>query len=457
MLKKLAFVFVAALLCVFCVSCANTATNSSTGEKLYAEAQKVEESSDLQKASDLYKQARDVLVKEGKTKQAADCRLNWQKIEKITLSYPLSAESVVKGLKELSPTITENKIKALMEKIDHINLAGKPYYFSGFLFTVIGLDPELLYNNKELIANYKKAAPTLMKLVSSPNSQAWQPYSKPVTYLCEGKLNIPRGKLPLTGTFKLWIPLPVLTAAQNNVTVLELSPSSNCKQPIRTDNEIGMAYLEFPLDGRKDAVKADIKFKFTHFEQHFQAVDPSRVGEYNKESSLYKQYTASGKNVKISGDIAKTAREIAGSETNPYLIAKKIYTYVVDQVTYSLMPHLALDAQGSAESVYVHEHRFGDCGAQSAYFTSLCRAVGIPARTSGGFQMWAMKNGEPGPHFWAEFYLPNYGWLPIDTSAAQMQIDFKPFVSQAERDKFKWFFFANQDSARCVLQKDVDA
>jgi len=52
--------------------------------------------------------------------------------------------------------------------------------------------------------------------------------------------------------------------------------------------------------------------------------------------------------------------------------------------------------RGMPESEYVHTYKRGDCGAQSMYLSALCRSVGIPARTTGGFQIFS---GTPAGHF----------------------------------------------------------
>ena len=83
---------------------------------------------------------------------------------------------------------------------------------------------------------------------------------------------------------------------------------------------------------------------------------------------------------------------------------------------------------------------------------SLCRAAGIPARTTGG---WRLFGGNFGGHFWAEFFLPNYGWIPVDPTMADIA-DYIPGLSEEERHACKDFCFANQDNYRCVVQHDVD-
>ena len=154
----------------------------------------------------------------------------------------------------------------------------------------------------------------------------------------------------------------------------------------------------------------------------------------------------------LTPEIKEKARQIAGDEKNPYRAAKKLYEYIVENVDYSLLPHATLDVLGMPESVYVHEHSYGDCGAQGSYFSALCRSLGIPARTTGGLQLCP---GVEGSHFWAEFYLPSYGWLPVDTSVAQFA-NYPIELTEEERKAFKEFFFGRQDPYRYVIQKDID-
>jgi transglutaminase-like putative cysteine protease len=86
------------------------------------------------------------------------------------------------------------------------------------------------------------------------------------------------------------------------------------------------------------------------------------------------------------------------------------------------------------------------------YFAALCRSVGIPARATGGYQLFP---GMEGPHIWAELYLPNYGWVPVDTSVAQIS-KYLPELTDAERKAFKDYFFGSMDPYRWVIQKDMD-
>jgi hypothetical protein len=91
------------------------------------------------------------------------------------------------------------------------------------------------------------------------------------------------------------------------------------------------------------------------------------------------------------------------------------------------------------------------------YFSALCRSIGIPARTTGGKQMFGQMSTSKAysDHFWGEFYVPNYGWVPVDTSIAQLEF-YATGLSDAQSTANRDYFFGHQDNLRLVFQKDND-
>ena len=68
----------------------------------------------------------------------------------------------------------------------------------------------------------------------------------------------------------------------------------------------------------------------------------------------------------------------------------------------------------------------GSCSEYTFIFISLCRAAGLPARYAGSV---VVRNKDKGIddvfHRWAEVYLPNYGWIPVDVSAGDSPVPAK--------------------------------
>jgi len=429
---------------------------ASPGEKLLRQARSLERKHSYIKAFKRYKGARKLLLEEGRDNKADEARLSIQKMEKICLSYPHTADDVMKISKERWPGIKEGRVRSWMEegKIDSIRIDGRAYYFDDFPNTVKHQNPDLLVKDSDgsAIGKYSTGLRELFGIVfRKEGREPFSPYSRPRTYAGTQTLNVPRTKLPDKGILKLWFPLPVLIGCQPQVEIISISPDKYFKYPPTIDSDIGLLYAEVPLEELNENLYMRVKYRFRHYEQNFN-VDPESIGEYDRRSDIYRQYTASRGDIQITSDIRRRAREVAGDEKNPYLIAKKMYYYVVDETTYSHVPHLALDVLGIPESVYVHEKRFGDCGAQSMYFCALLRSLGVPARATGG---WQLIPGISGGHFWAEFYLPNYGWVPADTSVGQLA-NYFPDMTDRQRKDYKAFYFAGQDPFRWIIQKDVD-
>ena len=153
------------------------------------------------------------------------------------------------------------------------------------------------------------------------------------------------------------------------------------RYPTSISQDIGLLFLQRAAGGARRRPRSDASTCTSSTRRSTSRSTPSGVGAYDTNSALYRHYTVSRGNTTITPSIRRTAQRVVGSETNPYLAAQRLYRYVLDTVKYSHMPHFAMWPRGVAESVYVHEHKYGDCGAQSMYFSALCRAVGIPART----------------------------------------------------------------------------
>ena len=280
------------------------------------------------------------------------------------------------------------------------------------------------------------------------------PYVNPVRYAGVERLEIPHEALPSTGILKIWFPLPVETDAQRNVTVTNLScPDYIVAGPV-TSGGIGYVYYEVPVEAVNGDLVLTADIAFTSYEQIFEDIDPALVGEYNTSDPEYLLYTKSERNIEITDAVREKAREIVGNETNPHLQAQMIYYHIIGTYPYSLVPHLSLDTREPkvAESTYMFETGHGDCGTQSMLFAAFCRSLGIPARALGGYQM--IMAGTPGGHFWAEYYLPGYGWVPNDLTVAEAA-DWVAMPDE-KRTAFKEYYATNLDPARLVIQKNVD-
>ena len=452
-MKRLVFLIVlAAILAAGCTSQQQPPAPVSQADTLSAQADAAFASGNFHTAGDLYSKAYDQYKGEGRADRARNA------MNKGSVSFRMYAESpynrsvMIAMINETFPAVpAERKASWLPCNASQcIESDGETWYFANTINNIQSHNMDLM-------------RATLAKIGQTPfydqvKSIALTPYNgsagtcvNPVQWEGTETLTIPAAMLPKTGTLRLWIPLPVETPSQRNVTIVAVEPAQYVKSQTGTGADMGLAYLEIPLASvTGESLTVTARFRYSQCEVRY-TIDPAKVGKYDTADPEYRKYTVSGKNIVITPAMKAKALGIVGNETNPYLQAEKLYWHVVSH-PYSNVPHVRLSASGIPESVYMLETGFGDCGTQSMYFAALCRSLGIPARAIGGYQL---VPGHEGTHFWSEYYLPGYGWIPNDVTIAE-GAEWSYEATDEDRHQYKDFYARNLDPYRYIIQKDVD-
>jgi len=214
---------------------------------------------------------------------------------------------------------------------------------------------------------------------------------------------------------KLWIAIPQEQSTQFDILQKGLAPKPD---EYYVDPIYGNVILVY--GGSNNTVVGEYEFTSVLPTQYDIVVD--NVGEYDKESDLYNLYTREENWIETTNlEIIDLAKSIVGAETNPYLAANKIYEYARDSIKNKSIewtgdPKTYRNEYGALATI----HRgYGSCQNHALVFVALSRAIGIPARVVHGINSISLnqsRNLEDWSHSWAEFYLPNYGWIPADQS-----------------------------------------
>ena len=140
--------------------------------------------------------------------------------------------------------------------------------------------------------------------------------------------------------------------------------------------------------------------------------DFSQIGTiypYNTSSNEYQQNIgASG--VYVIPDhptIVSIAQNIWSSSSDIVDYARRCYEYVAQNYDY-LYPYTGLHTLSR-----ILADGGGDCGNLTSIYVSLLRNKSIPSR----HVVTVRPDGSL--HVWAEFYLENYGWIPVDVTYKQ--------------------------------------
>jgi len=447
------FLIATATLTAGCISEKDTGA-PSTADNHAAQAAAEFRASNYRSAAELYLQAYDDYQARGDTVSARKAMREALVSQRMIFEFPFNRSAAESEIMQAYPEFSAREIADLLSDGKSIRILsdGEHLYFSDTVSNIMFHNLTLARRmTKEF--NHSPFFDETSSLAFAPPLPHRGPYGDPVVFEITQRLLLPTELLPEAGTMRVWVPAPIESGSQSDVAILSIEPAQYVRSWPDTSAGIGLAYLEIPLEDMKgDYLNITTRFRFTQHEVRF-VIDPSRVEAYNTSTPEYLKYTASGKNIAVTPEIKKKALEIVGNETNPYLQAEKIYWHIMDTLPYSHVPHFMLETAGIPESTYVLETGFGDCGSQSMYFAALCRSLGIPARSTGGFQL---VPGLAGEHFWAEYYLEGYGWIPVDVTIAE-SADWSHDATDEDRHRYKEYYFGSLDPYRYVIQKDVDA
>lgn len=147
-----------------------------------------------------------------------------------------------------------------------------------------------------------------------------------------------------------------------------------------------------------------------------------RVGDSNfsmedNTPEMIRRFLAPDAMIPLTGRIAAEAREVVGDETDPLTQARMLYDNIVETVTYNKPPG---GLHGRGDALFACDERYGNCTDFHSLFIGEARSLGIPARFHMGvpFPMDKSEGDIGGYHCWAEFWVDEYGWIPIDASEA---------------------------------------
>ncbi len=204
--------------------------------------------------------------------------------------------------------------------------------------------------------------------------------------------------------------------------------------PISRDNQKLMASIQFDQEPQ-EMIMDRWGQKIAHF--HYEDLNPyaivkpgwmAKANIYSAEYFIYpdkvgsledipedirKKYTEDGDKYQIHDPyIQELAHKIAGDEKNPYWIARRIFEYLGEHLSYNLKP---LGGWNPAPTVL--KRGTASCSEYSYSMIALCRALGVPIRYVGAVS----RRGDDASfdnvfHRWTEVYLPPYGWIPFDAN-----------------------------------------
>ena len=113
--------------------------------------------------------------------------------------------------------------------------------------------------------------------------------------------------------------------------------------------------------------------------------------------------------IKVDEAVQRLAADLAGGERDPWTQVERFWDFLFERLMHGIVNYDEIDV--SRPAGWTLENGWCDCQLEVALLAALCRAQGIPARMISGH---VMDDETPYHHYWAEVWIAERGWLPLD-------------------------------------------
>jgi transglutaminase-like putative cysteine protease len=249
---------------------------------------------------------------------------------------------------------------------------------------------------------------------------------------------------------RLWIPYPV---SDQNQLISDIQTSGDyASMGVYTDRDFGthILYADWP----KDAVSHKLKFSFAVERQEVRRRDfSSKEPLWNPaDYTLYLKPTSLGP---TNGDV-KTLSDAITKEKNTVLEkARAIYDWTCE----NMYRDPATIGCGKGNVCELLKKPGGKCTDISSVYVALARSAGVPAR-----EVFSVRLGKKSPeditkwqHCWAEFFLPGYGWVPVDPAdVRKAMLKQNLNIEDEKTGSYRDYFWGGIDANRVVIAQGRD-
>ena len=267
----------------------------------------------------------------------------------------------------------------------------------------------------------------------------------------------PSGTLTLTITpkikndaqnIKLWIPYPLSDASQ---TISTLTVQGNHDTAgIYRDPASTAVYLYATWETVPEKPVLTLSFHLTQTDRSQTIHEPSD-DRYPMEMARYLESTPY-----LPADameMQRIATQATQGKSGTLARARAIYDWVVNNTFRD--PVVKGCGLGDPSRTLNACKGGGKCADLSSVFVTLARAAGIPARDVYGLRLSTPADGDitSAFHCWAEFYLPDTGWVMVDPADVRKMM-LVHHLDLEEAQGWREFFWAGDDLFRVVLEKE---
>ncbi|MCL2197129.1 MAG: IPT/TIG domain-containing protein [Treponema sp.] len=240
-------------------------------------------------------------------------------------------------------------------------------------------------------------------------------------------------------TLYLWIPKPISSPSQRNVSLV-----SRSAEPF-VENHRGVSLYKLDNLGAGSNLSINLSYRVEVYAVET-GIRPLSLRQ--ETTALVTTHTQSS--VFIPSDsqkIKSVVSTIARNEQNPYTKAKAIYDWILANIQISDSPHLSDSVEDALEK------RRSDPYTTALLYTAMTRAANIPCIPVAG--VYIDRSGQTFRHYWTEFWIDGFGWLPVDPAMGSGAVfDTSSAMQEPMNEKdVSNYYFGSIDNQRIAFSR----
>ncbi len=244
---------------------------------------------------------------------------------------------------------------------------------------------------------------------------------------------------------KLWIPYPLSDTDQ---LISDISVSGDfTESAIYSDQKYSTPILYARWEKGTASRKLLLSFHATR-QEVVKKDFPAKETAWDQAD--YAMYLSSNKLGPIDGAVKVLADKITTDKTTVYDKAKAIYDWICE----NMYRDPDTKGCGPGDVCQLLTRPGGKCTDIHSVFVALCRAAGVPAREIFGIRLGKNSTVDitKWQHCWAEFFLPGYGWVPVDPADVRKKmLKEKLELGDKKTKEYREYFWGAWDPYRVKL------
>ncbi|GHV74581.1 hypothetical protein AGMMS49940_18830 [Spirochaetia bacterium] len=277
--------------------------------------------------------------------------------------------------------------------------------------------------NLTVRTNRGSARPVFFDITGKPGTKT---YKDKRSYAISYSVDVRIAEAESPNRLYLWLPRPVNSASQRNIQTL----SRSLEPFIENYRGTTLFQLQNLSAGANTGVTLSYLVEVYAVETN---VNAASVRAGGGASPITAAYTVASPLIPSDDPrIKERTAAILGREQNPYTKARRIYNYLLAEggIQESPLPGGPLEAL---------EAKKADPYTAALLFCALARSAGIPAIPVSGVLL--DRNRMVSRHYWAEFWIDSFGWIPVDPARGAM--------SEENAD----YYFGSLDNQRIIFSR----